>query len=108
MVDVYESATATPAAVAQGGVVCTGIGLQIGSPPVVGFSYSWLPITDLDDPAISNPTATPSATTDYTLTVTDDVTGCTADTSITIAFLDLTGETGGDRTVCTGENGALG
>ncbi|MBI4932110.1 MAG: T9SS type A sorting domain-containing protein [Bacteroidetes bacterium] len=34
------------------------------------ISYSWLPTTGLSNPNICNPTATPSATTNYTLTVT--------------------------------------
>ncbi|MCE3279869.1 MAG: hypothetical protein K0S44_2060, partial [Bacteroidetes bacterium] len=38
-----------------------------------GYTYSWLPVTGLNNPAIGNPTATPVSTTTYTVTVND---GC--------------------------------
>ncbi len=107
-VDVYDSNTAPPTPLAQGGVVCTGIGLQIGNAPTAGWSYEWTPATGLDDATSSNPTATPTVTTNYTLTVTDDVTGCKSDTTITVALLDLTGVTGGNKSVCTGETMVIG
>jgi PKD repeat protein len=48
-----------------------------------GYTYSWLPIAGLSDPAIQNPVAKPAATTTYTLTATD-VNGCSTAASITI------------------------
>ncbi len=39
-----------------------------GTPP---YTFSWSPVTALDEPAIARPTASPAATTTYTLTVTD-------------------------------------
>ena len=37
----------------------------------IGFSYSWFPQTDLSNPNIGNPVATPSQTTTYTVTIND-------------------------------------
>lgn len=52
------------------------------NPPV---TYSWAPTTGLSDPNIANPVATPSATTTYTLTVTDDNgNGCTATDDVVV------------------------
>jgi hypothetical protein len=48
-----------------------------------GYSYSWLPTTGLDDPSIANPTASPTSTTLYTLTVTDAL-SCTAQAQVTV------------------------
>jgi hypothetical protein len=47
------------------------------------YSYSWSPTTGLSNPNIANPTASPSSTTIYTLTVTDAA-SCTSSASTTI------------------------
>lgn len=48
--------------------ICSGSSVQIGTTPVFGTSYSWSPSAGLSATNISNPLATPSATTTYTLT----------------------------------------
>jgi gliding motility-associated-like protein len=50
-------------------------------------TYSWSPATGLSCVTCLNPTATPSATTSYVLTVTD-VNGCTASDSITVTVVN--------------------
>jgi hypothetical protein len=67
-VNLNASATANPTLITAGGqsqleVVATG-----GSPP---YSYSWSPAASLDDSMVSNPVATPNATTTYDVVVTD-------------------------------------
>ncbi|MBK9192174.1 MAG: gliding motility-associated C-terminal domain-containing protein [Crocinitomicaceae bacterium] len=52
-----------------------------------GTSFTWLPITGLDNPFNPNPSASPVTTTVYTLTVTDD-NGCTASDSVTVSISD--------------------
>ncbi len=42
------------------------------NPPCQGCTYSWTPSTDLSDPSIGNPIATPSATTIYEVNVSDE------------------------------------
>jgi hypothetical protein len=52
-------------------IICASLGsVQIGLPPTSGFSYNWTPTTGLSNPLISNPIASPSTTTNYTLTTT--------------------------------------
>jgi gliding motility-associated-like protein len=55
---------------------CDNNPVQLGGPPVAGRVYSWLPVTGLSDPNISNPIATPSVSTTYTLTVRNSGGGC--------------------------------
>jgi len=59
-------------------IPCSSSGTMIGSGSTSGFSYSWLPTTGLSNPNIANPIASPSITTIYTLTITNNATGCYA------------------------------
>ena len=58
--------------------ICTGNSAQISSTVSGGcttapsYTYSWAPSTGLSNPNIPDPVATPSATTTYTLTVTEN------------------------------------
>jgi gliding motility-associated-like protein len=56
--------------------ICDNNPVQLGYPPEPGRSYSWSPVTGLSDPTISNPIATPSVSTTYTLTVRNNGGGC--------------------------------
>jgi hypothetical protein len=53
-----------------------------------GTSYSWLPITDLDNSLIDMPTASPLVATTYSVTVTDG-NGCSASASVLVTVNDL-------------------
>ncbi|MGF2411985.1 PKD domain-containing protein [Ferruginibacter sp.] len=55
---------------------CDNNPVQLGGPPIPGRVYKWTPVTGLSDPNISNPIATPSVSTTYTLTVTNSGGGC--------------------------------
>jgi hypothetical protein len=48
------------------------------------YSYSWLPTTGLNNPNIYNPTASPDATTTYTVTVNDGSNTVTASVQLTV------------------------
>ncbi|MFL5752588.1 MAG: gliding motility-associated C-terminal domain-containing protein, partial [Bacteroidia bacterium] len=50
-------------------IICSGISAQLNASGGVG--YSWLPSGSLNNPLISNPVATPTITTTYTVTGTD-------------------------------------
>ncbi|MEM1120121.1 MAG: gliding motility-associated C-terminal domain-containing protein [Bacteroidota bacterium] len=56
------------------------------------YTYKWMPSNSLDNPTISNPVASPTVTTDYTLIVTDE-NGCvnqaTTNVSIREGFCDF-------------------
>jgi gliding motility-associated-like protein len=60
-------------------------GTGTGTAPL---SYLWNPAIGLSNPAISNPTATPAATTTYTLTLTDTY-GCTASDAMVVTIVPL-------------------
>ncbi|HRK27875.1 MAG TPA: HYR domain-containing protein [Chitinophagales bacterium] len=67
------------------------------------ITYSWSPTTNLSNPNIANPVATPSATTTYTLTATQG--GCSATSQVTVTVNPPTAAptnvTATPSTVCT-------
>ncbi len=71
---------------------CERAPVQIGVNPSLGFVYSWSPVTNLSNPNISNPIASPSVTTTYVLTVRNFGGGCLTTDTVTIkaAVLDTT------------------
>lgn len=86
-VDVTVNTTpATANAGLDGSVNClnSGIGLSIGSTPVVGMTYAWTPSTGLSSATVANPTANPTVATVYTLTATNSASGCTANDQVTV------------------------
>ncbi len=86
--------------------ICEGDGITLGGSPsaqcgVIGYTYSWLPITGLDDPSSPNPIASPIETTRYILTVTDGASAVAKDT--TIVFVDprpADANAGPDQEIC--------
>ena len=62
--------------------ISNATGATIGVAPITGISYSWSPTIGLSDATISNPNANPLITTEYTLTTTNDASGCTATDSV--------------------------
>jgi len=79
----YIAATATPAS------VCPGASSQLYAAVIGGaapFSFTWTPITGLNDPSIQNPVASPTITTKYHVLVTD-LNTLTASDSVTVSVL---------------------
>jgi gliding motility-associated-like protein len=70
-------------------------------------TYSWAPNTSLDDGSVLNPTATPTSTTNYTVTATDGV-GCSAtdDLNVTVLPLPVTTVTP-NQDICDGDDVTL-
>ena len=62
--------------------ICPGDATQLSGTSPTGV-YSWSPATGLSDPSIANPTASPSATTTYTLSATGN-NGCPGSGSVTV------------------------
>lgn len=65
---------ALPTVSAAGGDTCLGKPLSISA--TGGTSYLWTPATGLSSDTVSNPVATPSTSTDYSVVITD-ANGCT-------------------------------
>ena len=57
--------------VSSPGQICKDGSLQLNASG--GDRYSWHPVDGLSDPSISNPTASPSSATDYTVTITENI-----------------------------------
>jgi hypothetical protein len=72
----YESHSQNCTYIANAGPdqsICPSPGsVQIGSTPINGVKYSWSPVTGLSNPNIANPIASPTTTTTYTLTTTEN------------------------------------
>jgi len=83
---------------------CDNNPVQLGGPPTAGWVYKWAPVTGLSDPNISNPLASPSVNTTYTLTVTNGGGGCaTPDVvDVTVDVLSDSIELIGAASYCTG------
>ena len=92
-------------------VICQDACIQIGITAEFGKSYSWYPSTGLSDGTISNPIACPTETTTYTMTVVDNLTGCIAESSITIGVSPIPAppvDAGIDQNICPGASVTIG
>ncbi|MFP4459091.1 MAG: gliding motility-associated C-terminal domain-containing protein [Candidatus Zixiibacteriota bacterium] len=93
--------------------ICEGEEFILGGAPTATggtapLTYSWSPAASLDDPTSTNPTATPTSTTTYTVRVTDDL-GCYVEESVTITISPtITVDPGDDIMICDGESIELG
>jgi gliding motility-associated-like protein len=88
--------------------ICEGVTTQLGGSPTATsavttvFTYSWSPVEDLNNPSVSNPIASTTATITYIVTVTDEF-GCSATDDVTISVTNvLYIDAGPDQAVCDG------
>ena len=81
-------------------------GAQIGSAPVAGNIYNWIPSTGLSDDNVANPIANPIGSTTYTLTVTNPF-GCSSVGQVNVTIdnsppiIGITNNTGSSILTCT-------
>lgn len=71
-----------------------------------GNSYAWAPATGLSNTSIYNPVATPTATTVYTVTV-SNLLGCSSTATVMVTVNPLPSATvtpGGTNTICNGDS----
>ncbi len=87
LVDVSLMGANSVTATADPGEVLPGTTVQLQATPPTGVSYSWQPAGAVSDPGIADPTATVSATTTFTVTVSDGI--CTALASVTVNVHEL-------------------
>jgi PKD repeat protein len=78
--------------------ICNGASTQLNASG--GQSYSWTPSIGLSNANIANPIATPTATTTYTVQVTNGT--CSSIASVTITVNNLAVNAGNDVTICAG------
>lgn len=81
--------------------VCDGESVQLIA--TGGVNYNWNPSSGLNNTTISNPNASPSNTTTYTVIVSDNI-GCSDSDSVEVTVNPLTVvDAGPDRTLCQGQ-----
>ncbi|MCF8296667.1 MAG: T9SS type A sorting domain-containing protein [Saprospiraceae bacterium] len=86
-------------------MICSSSGIFIGGPSNPGLTYKWQPTYGLSDSTISNPFASPKFHINYTLTVTDTLTKCSATDDIFILLLNVPAiDLGKDTTICYGDS----
>jgi uncharacterized repeat protein (TIGR01451 family) len=64
--------------------ICDGVATQLGAAQVADMTYSWGPSGGLSATNIAQPLASPSTTTTYGLTMTNTLTGCTANDNVLV------------------------
>jgi gliding motility-associated-like protein len=90
------------ASVGPGATICEGSSVQLTSSG--GGTYSWSPSTGLSDTTIANPIASPTDTTVYRVTVTNEF-GCTDTKSVRINVLKAPiADAGSDLSIKNGES----
>ncbi len=91
-------------------IICADDCIELGETATSGFTYSWFPALGLDDASEANPTACPSAEfTQYTLTVSNDTSGCTANDTVMITMLTSAfANAGADVELCVGDSIQIG
>ena len=105
----FASAQALSANAGANQSVCMNDTAQLGGSPAANggtapYTYNWQPTTGLDDPTLANPSVTPLAPANYTLTVTDGA-GNSAKDVVAVSTLPLpTIVAGPDQTITAGTN----
>jgi gliding motility-associated-like protein len=91
-----------PLTVSPGTTICTGGNAQLTASG--GTGYSWAPSTGLSNPNISNPVATPTVTTTYTVTVSDsNFPSCVRTDFVQVNVVPMpVAVAGNDTTICSG------
>jgi len=94
---------AAPTANAGSGTyICEGSNVTLNA--TGGGAYSWQPSTGLSATNIANPVASPVDSTAYIVTVTDNISGCSAnDTVLVNVFHKPTANAGPDKTMIEGD-----
>lgn len=89
--------------------ICAGDQMQIGATAVSGNTYSWVSNPAGFTSNVSNPTVSPTVTTEYYLTETITATGCAKTDTVKITVNPLPSAfVGANRVVCAGQPVTLG
>ncbi|TAL62529.1 MAG: T9SS type B sorting domain-containing protein [Bacteroidetes bacterium] len=88
------------------GWVCPGFSLSLSASN--GVAYNWAPSASLSNPNISNPVATPTSATTYTVNITDS-NGCSNRDTVTISpSPTIPTNAGNNPSICFGQSATLG
>ncbi len=103
-IEVNPPAWSLPVFTSEDQSTCSGEPVQIGDAPVAGYSYEWSGQV-LSNNTVSNPIATATSTTEYTVLVTDILSGCTVRDTTIVEILNTQADAGEDHLVC--DNGII-
>jgi hypothetical protein len=90
--------------------ICGSGSVVLGTGNSTAYTYMWSPPAGLSSASAGMPTASPASTTQYTLVVTDNASGCTRSSQVTVRvsspnpFVDA----GPDRSLCKGSSVQVG
>lgn len=91
------------AAAEGGGTICLGESVQLEGEIFGGTDFSWTPTTGLSNANTLNPIATPTQTTNYVLSVTNNATGCSDTDTIQVTVVQpIELNVGDDASFCVG------
>ena len=85
--------------------ICAGDYAELGVPPSIGVNYLWSPEETLNNPALSNPIATPNQSTLYTLIASTEA--CVDTIHQQVDVHDVSASISGNSIICFGENTTL-
>ena len=91
--------------------VCKGTSTQLtaGVSNAGSYTYSWLPAAGLSDPHSATPMAGPNVSTLYTVTVTNNITNCSATQQVQVNVIDVpVADAGTDKKIFEGQSVQLG
>ncbi|MFN8359848.1 MAG: PKD domain-containing protein [Candidatus Kapaibacterium sp.] len=101
--------TVNPQPTAKAGqdkTLCIGASTEIGEAAQAGFTYQWQPTNGLDDATKANPTASPTSTTQYILTVTGNG-GCSSSDTVLVTIGTIKAIVSNDTSICEGTSAKL-
>ena len=105
----FVTITVNPQPTAKAGqdkTLCIGASTEIGEAAQAGFSYQWQPTNGLDDATKANPTASPTSTTQYILTVSGNG-GCTSSDTVLMTIGTIKAIVSNDTSICEGASAKL-
>ncbi|MDD2636547.1 MAG: PKD domain-containing protein [Bacteroidales bacterium] len=91
-------------------IICANSSLLLGTPQEIGHIYKWFPTSTLDYDTVPQPIASPNAqVSNYTLIVTDTITGCQSKDTIIVTMLpSAIANAGPDYQICQGDSVQIG
>lgn len=102
VVTVFPNPTVT---VSSDQTICMGSATTLSA--TGGSTYNWSPATGLSSPTVANPSASPTSTTTYTVTITD-INGCMATDMVNVMVNPLPNvNAGADQLICFGASTTL-
>ncbi len=84
--------------------ICAGDSVQIGGSPTgpIGTTFTWSPITNINDTALANPNVWPTSTTSYIVEVDNGV--CQDLDTVVVSVGSATISVGNDTAICFGDS----